>query len=131
MEFGFEFDWNCVKSGAPTITISPYGIVFNSTSISMLGEPEEILIGFDRKKLCIGIKPYEGEEGANPYAFARKNKNNNNWIRIGAKEFIRYISKLTGTDYEHVSKKYNANFDEEKRILYVELIKEQGNKSED
>ena len=52
----FNFDWNCVAAGAPYITISELALGFNLPSISLLGNPEEVVVGFDEKTMTIGVK---------------------------------------------------------------------------
>ena len=58
----FNFNWNCVASGAPYITISELGLGFNKPSISLLGNPEEVVVGFDDHTMTIGVKQYDGNK---------------------------------------------------------------------
>ena len=115
---GFSFNWSAVSGGAPFCTLSTLGIAFNSVSISKLGNPEKIIVGFDEEQLVIGIKAYEGEEDVKPYEFASRVKNG--WVRIGCKDFIKYLQKLSGLDFKS-SKKYVAHFDKEQKILVVHV----------
>ena len=63
----FNFDWNCVAAGAPYITISELALGFNLPSISLLGNPEEVVVGFDEKTMTIGVKQYDGTENVKSY----------------------------------------------------------------
>lgn len=115
----YNFNWSAVSGGAPYITISSLGIAFNNVSIDKLNSPEKILVGFDEENCVIGIKAYNGEQGLKPYEFASRVKNG--WIRIGCKDFIKYLQSITGIDFT-TSKKYVAQYDSETRILTVEVL---------
>ena len=115
----YNFNWSAVTGGAPYITISSLGIAFNSVSIEKLQMPKKIIIGFDEDNCAIGIKAYENEHSIKPFEFASRIKNN--WIRIGCKDFIKYLQSITDLNFT-VSKKYVAKFDSEEKVLTVELL---------
>lgn len=100
----YNFDWDYIKSGSPYVTISSFGIAFNSLSIKQLGSPNYVIIGFDEEKLAIGIKGISTkEENKASYEFiARKNKDG--WIRIGCKEFIQRLETLTNYDFSNATR---------------------------
>ncbi len=116
----FNFDWNCVSSGAPYITISDYALGFNTPSISLLGNPEEVIVGFDAQNMVIGVKKYDGKKNAKSYKFYSRVKNG--WVRIGCKDFVKYLSSLTGMVFKP-AKRYVAQYDPETQILYISLVK--------
>ena len=93
----FNFDWNYVAAGAPYITISELALGFNTPSVSLLGNPEEVVVGFDEQTLTIGVKKYDGNENVKAYKFYSRMKNG--WVRIGCKDFIKYLSTLTGLQF--------------------------------
>lgn len=93
----FNFDWNYVAAGAPYITISEVAIGFNAPSISMLGNPEEVIIGFDDLTMNIGVKKYDGNKNVKSYKFYSRMKNG--WVRIGCKGFIKYLYSLTVLEF--------------------------------
>ena len=115
----FNCDWNCVAAGAPYNTISELALVFNLPSISLLGNPEEVVIGFDEKTMTIGVKQYDGTENAKPYKFYSRMKNG--WVRIGCKDFVKYLSTLTGLKFSPAIR-YVAKFDTEDKILYISVL---------
>lgn len=115
----FNFNWNCVASGAPYITISELGLGFNKPSISLLGNPEEVVVGFDDHTMTIGVKQYDGNKEIKPYKFYGREKQG--WIRIGCKDFIKYLSSLTGLSFNPAIR-YVAKFDTEEKILYVSVL---------
>jgi hypothetical protein len=115
---GYNFNWIAVSGGAPYVTLSSFGIAFNSVSIEKLNTPEKILVGFDEDKFVIGVKAFNGELGLKPYEFSSRIKNG--WIRIGCKDFIKYLQSLTGIDFS-TSKKYTAKYDTEGKVLLVEI----------
>ena len=115
----FNFDWNYVAAGAPYITISELALGFNAPSISLLGNPEEVIIGFDDQTMTIGVKKYDGNENVKSYKFSSRMKNG--WVRIGCKEFIKYLSSLTGLEFSPAIR-YIAKYDEQEEILYISVL---------
>lgn len=127
----FNFDWNYVAAGAPYITISELAIGFNTPAISLLGNPEEVVLGFDDENMTIGVKQYDGNENVKSYKFYSRIKNG--WIRIGCKDFVKYLSSLTGLQFSPAIR-YVAKFDAEEKILYISVLdalKSQKNGEED
>ena len=114
----FNFDWNYVSAGAPYVTISELGIAFNTPAISLLKNPEDVVVGFDEEKLAIGVMDAEGMVDVKPYKFY--SRLNHGWIRIGCKDFVKYLSTITGISFSP-AKKYVARLDKEKKILYITL----------
>jgi hypothetical protein len=51
------------------------------------------------------------------YEFARRIKND--WIRVGAKDFMKYLAKASGIDFVSKSKQFIAEFDPETKTLIV------------
>jgi len=114
----YNFNWNAVSGGAPYVTFSSLGIAFNSVSITKLGNPEKVIVGFDEDNLAVAVKPYEGESDIKAYEFAARVKNG--WIRIGCKDFIRYLSSISGISFEK-AKKYVAIYNSAENCLIVDL----------
>lgn len=112
----FNFNWNAVSGGAPYVTISTISIAFNSVSIDKLGDPRKVIVGFDEERCAIGVKAYSNEPNIKPYDFANRVKNG--WVRIGCRDFIKYLSALTGIEFSP-AKKYVARYDIKKQVLFV------------
>ena len=112
----YNFNWSAVSGGAPYVTISSIAIAFNSVSIEKLGNPEQVIVGFDEEKCVIGVKAHTDETNIKAYDFAKKAKNG--WIRLGCKDFIKYLESLTKTSFSP-SKKFVAEFDDKEKILLV------------
>lgn len=117
----FNFDWNYVSSGAPYVTVSDLGLAFNSSAISLLKNPEDVVIGFDEANLTIGIKDAKDMTDVKSYKFF--SRVNNGWVRIGCKDFIKYLSSLSGIKFSP-AKKYIAKMDSEQQVLYVTINSE-------
>ena len=45
----------------------------------------------------------------------------NGWVRIGCKDFVKYLSTLTGLKFNPAIR-YVAKFDTEDRILYISVL---------
>ena len=121
-----NFDWNYISSGSPYVRISSFGISFNSFAISLLGNPDKVILGFDPDKLAIGIKKYAGEENVKTYEFYDRMKNG--WIRIGCKDFVKYLGVLAEIDFKN-SVRYIPTYDSETGVLYI-FVKEDRIKKE-
>jgi len=121
----FNFNFRVTKSGAPYVTLSSFGIAFNDLSQEKLKRPEEIIIGFDEDKHAIGIKAYSGEKDVPTFTFASKVRHN--WVRIGCKDFMRYVASLVkdqGIDFLTRGKSFIADFDDDTQTLIIVLDKE-------
>ena len=94
----YNFNFSFLKNGNPVVTLSSFGIAFNKGAIEALGTPEEIVIGFDQKACAIGVRRKGEDETSPSYEFARRIKND--WIRVGAKDFMKYLAKASGIEKE-------------------------------
>lgn len=112
----YNFDWKFIQAGAPLVTLTDFGIAFNSLAISLLGSPEQVVIGFDSENNVIGVKVYNGEVDVKSYDFISKSRNN--WIRIGCKEFTNYIKNKLDLEFPH---KCTAEYDNGNQILIVKV----------
>jgi len=119
----FNFDWNYVSAGAPYVTVSELGLAFNEPAISMLKNPEDVVIGFDEANLTIGVKEAGNMENVKSYKFY--NRINNGWVRIGCKDFVKYLSAISGVKFSP-AKKFIARMDQEQQILYITINNEEG-----
>ena len=118
---GFNFNWSAVSGGAPYVTLTSLGISLNSFSIAKLGTPQKVIVGFDEERCVIGIKAYADEPDIKPYDFSEKVKNGS--IRLGCRDFIKYLSGLTGIDFTK-AKRYVASFDAGDGVLAVHVKEE-------
>lgn len=113
----FNFNYEFVSSGAPIVTLSALGIAFNPLSRSLLGYPDAINIGFDEEKLVIGIKVHKSDSKIKFYDFEKREKNG--WVRIGCRDFSRYLSNISGINFLEKAKQFIASYDKEKEMLIV------------
>lgn len=115
----FNFDWNLVSAGAPYITISDLGIGINLPAAALLGNPDTVIVGFDEQKMALGIKKPDGIQNAKTYKFCSRLKNG--WIRIGCKDFIKYLSMLSGLKFNPAIR-FIAHYDEAEDLLYISIL---------
>ena len=118
----FNFDWNYVSAGAPYVTVSELGLAFNVPAITILKKPEDVVIGFDEANLTIGVKSAENMENVKSYKFC--SRINNGWVRIGCKDFVKYLSAISGIMFSP-AKKFIAKMDQEQQILYITINSEE------
>lgn len=112
----YSFDFNFVKSGAPIVTISTLGLAFNRLSRSLLGFPEKINIGYDENAHAIGVRAHENNSEVTNYEFESREKND--WIRIGCKDFVKYLSSTTNIDFSK-SKQFISEYDPDTKTLII------------
>lgn len=112
----FNFDWNYVSAGAPYVTVSELGLAFNTPSISLLGNPEDVVVGFDESQMVIGVKDAKSMTDVKSYKFYSRIRTG--WVRIGCKDFVKYLSAISGIQFSP-AKKFVARYDKEKQILYI------------
>lgn len=115
MEFNFNFSY--LKNGAPVITLSSFGISFNKGAVDLLGSPEQIIIGYDDKNRVIGIRARGNDTESPYYDFASRVKND--WVRIGARDFTKYLAKISNIDFISKAKQFIPEFDEMTNTLIV------------
>ncbi len=113
----YNFDFSFLKNGNPIVTMSAFGIAFNKGAIEALGCPDEIVIGYDQHAHAIGVRAKEPGSSAPSFSFGSRVKND--WIRIGAKDFSKYLSKVSGIDFLEKATQFTAEFDEESKTLIV------------
>lgn len=118
----YNFDFTFVKSGAPVVTLSAIGIAFNAGARSMLGYPEQVEIGYDEKAKAIGVRVHKKGSTAPAYEFEGREKDN--WVRIGAKDFCRYMVQRSGIDFISKAKQFIPTFDEANKTLIVIVDKD-------
>ncbi|MBP5491641.1 MAG: hypothetical protein J6Y08_02230 [Clostridiales bacterium] len=119
----YNFDWDIVSEGAPYVTISSLGLAFNMASVKKLDTPEYVMLGFDCNQMVIGVKPVTGVDETEKNVYQFKGRVKNNWVRIGCKDFVKYLEKLSGEDYTK-SKRYMADFDSDNDLLIVKVSEE-------
>lgn len=112
----YNFDFTYLKNGSPIVTLSSFGIAFNKGAIESLGTPEQVIIGYDQEAHAIGVRAKE-DSSAPSYDFASRIKND--WIRIGAKDFMKHLARTSGIDFLEKSKQFVADFDSETQTLVI------------
>ena len=118
----YSFVWSTPSSRAPIVSVASYGITFNSSVIELMKRPEGVMIGFDENNKVVGIKPLCDNEEAISKGFLFASKERKGYVRIGNKDFIKYVSKKTGKDFS-TAVRYIGDWDENEQILIVDLNK--------
>lgn len=113
----FNFDFNFIKSGAPIVTISGFGLAFNKISRNLLGFPRKINIGFDENAHAIGVRAHNDDPKIDSYEFESRVKDG--WVRIGCKDFTKYLSSITNIDFSSKARQFISEYDAESQTLIV------------
>ena len=116
MEFSFDFSY--LKNGAPIVTLSSLGIAFNKGAITLLGSPNEVVVGYDEKMHAIGVRAAAAEDESTP-RFGFANRVRNDWVRIGAKDFVRHLAMVSGIDFITKAKQFIPQYDGPTNTLII------------
>lgn len=125
MENNNSIIWSSPKHGAPIVRVTEYGIIFNGATISLLNEPKGIKMGYNIENQSLIVKPVKNideTKDQNIYEFADRNREGSS-IRIGNKNFIKYISSQLGRDLTDEINKFPASWNEDDNCLKVDLNK--------
>ena len=114
---GYSFNFSFLKNGTPTVTLSSLGIAFNRGAVDMLGAPTQIIVGYDEKNRVIGIRARENDMTSPYFDFAPRVKND--WVRIGAKDFAKYLAKVTQIDFLTKAKQFIPEYDADTNTLLI------------
>ncbi len=114
----FSFDFSYLKNGAPVVTLSSLGIAFNKGAVTMLGSPNEVVVGYDEKKHAIGVRDAAGTDDSIP-RFGFANRVRNDWVRIGAKDFVRHLSMVSKIDFITKAKQFIPQYDSSTNTLVI------------
>lgn len=126
----YNFDWNIVSEGAPYVTISKLGIAFNMASIKRLKSPDSVMLGFDSENMAIGVISADSATDTDINTYPFKERIKNNWVRIGCKDFVKYLEKLSGLSFSKAVR-YIADYDSDKGLLIISINKKGDDDIED
>ncbi|HYF82399.1 MAG TPA: hypothetical protein VEB00_05150 [Clostridia bacterium] len=116
----YSFLWSTPNARAPIITIAPYGITFNSATVELLGKPKRLMIGYDEKSKVVGMKPINDDANSKSFEFIKKERNG--YVRIGNKDFIKYLINKKEIDFKiRNTYKYIADWDSDDELLIIDL----------
>lgn len=106
-----------------SIGVSDVGIAFRNMTIKALGYPEKVNIGINKENGIIGVKAArEPDKFIKSYAFCN-NKRRKSWLKTVSRPIVREIEKITGITYDYKSVCYAAYYDNEEKMLIVNLKK--------
>lgn len=118
----FEFDFFDPRVGPLVVSVAEYGLTFSKAAIEVMGRPEYIKLGFDKKNLVVGVKPAD-EQDEKRISFIEKEKNG--YVRLNNKEFIRFLMRYFSRDGQQKiggkATRYLTYWDEDNSVLVVDL----------
>jgi len=121
--------WFSPNKNTSIVTIAHYGITFNYGAVEHLKKYKKILLGCDAENKILVFKPIKSEIEQG-YEMFKKNQKTKN-IRIGCKEFAKYIDSKFQLDLENQSIKFYIDIDEESEQMIVDLTKPIQSKKEE
>lgn len=117
-KYGLNF--NIDKSGIAKISVSSAGIAFSRESIELLGKPERVNIGINKKMGYLGVCKAVEDPSIKSYPFVTNDKKVS-WLRINSKPLIKVIQQITKIEYGTKAISYVATYDEDESMLIVNL----------
>ena len=117
----YSFNFNIDTSGMIKVSIMRLGLIFNAETISALGNPAKVNIGLDAKNKVLGIQASVGDSNIKEYDFAKTG--GEKWIRVNSKQLVIAIQAVTKFEYTNTAKAYPARFDNDLKMLIVDLSK--------
>ena len=115
----YSFNFNIDTTGMIRVSIMRLGLVFNAETIKVLGSPSKINIGLDTKNKVLGIKASDHNPQIKEYDFVKNG--DEKWIRVNSKQLVQAIEDITKIKFENTAKPFTAKYDEELKMLIVEL----------
>ena len=110
LEIGYRFEWFNKVSGAPRISIFPYGITLNQAAIDSLGKSKCVVFGIDTLAGKLAIKPAD-KTGFNVLYIKST-------ARVNSRSFIRH---LVAKGFAVPTEKVVAEWDDDLGSLVIEL----------
>ncbi|MGQ9498640.1 MAG: hypothetical protein ACUVRC_09040 [Desulfotomaculales bacterium] len=126
-----SIEWFDPNIGAPSVSIAGYGLTFNRAAIQALGRPKQVMLGFDRVKNAVVVKPLHKpteSELEKSFPFAARERNGS--VRIASKEFIRFLTRYYPSIDLKKATRYLAKWDENEEVLIVDLTVHPGGSTE-
>lgn len=120
MESTYNFDFNIDKSGIAKISVSSAGIAFSKESIELLGSPERVNIGIDKKQGVLAVRKAIDSVSTKSYPFVNAEKKAV-WLRINSKPLLEEIENITKSKFTTKSVAYGAEYDDVQGYLIVKL----------
>ena len=119
MGMNFDFDFTFIKNGTPIVTLNSLGISFNRGAVDMIGAPQYVQVGYDAANHAIGVRPSDGIDSENAHAYLFAPRVRNNWVRIGAKDFMSYLYSVTKIDFISQARQFTPEYDEDTNTLII------------
>jgi hypothetical protein len=108
------------RKAAIIVSVANYGLTFSQAAVEILGQPNHIILGFDKKNLAIVVKPVDESE-TRKIPFIEKKKNG--CVRINSKEFVRSLTKYFPEDRKFTSRaiRYLSYWRRDIGVLVIDL----------
>lgn len=120
-----NFEWSTNDIAKKTVTIYSTNLTLNKAACRHFEDVNYVLLGLDRKKDLLGIRPvkkHEINENIYPEDQLHRISIGKSYGRISNKNFIRELSELYNLDLSNNKcYKYDAKFDTIHQILLVDL----------
>ncbi len=125
-----NFIWASKKPLDEIATIYEANITLNKSATGYFENAYVVLLGLDRDKKLIAIKPITKEEISMGYIPKEQQHNitvKSSYSRICNKLFVKEVSDLVGLKFieHHQSYKFNASWNKEENVLVIDLNKKE------
>jgi len=123
-----NFIWASKKPLDELATLYEANITLNKSATSYFENAYNVLLGLDKEKKMIAVKPVTKEEISLGYIPEEQRHNitvKSSYSRICNKLFLKEVSQLTGLQFleHHQSYKFKAYWDKKEEALIIDLNK--------
>ena len=125
-----NFVWSSIKPLDEIATLYEANITLNKSATGYFEHAYVVLLGLDRDKKLIAIKPITKEEISLGYIPKEQQHNitvKSSYSRICNKLFLKEVSNLMGLEYKdhHQAYKFKASWNKEEKALIIDLNKKE------
>lgn len=116
-----SFEWYNPQAKLPTVSIAEYGITIPKHTLKLMGDPEYVMLGYDKENKELAVKTCdENEIYGIKIKRVKLKKDDLVYTRINVKDFIKMINDYY---FGKEAKRYIAIWDDENKILTANLSK--------
>jgi hypothetical protein len=122
-----EITWFNERPKDLVVTLAAGNITLNKPATTFFENAYSVMLGFDKDKSIIVIKPLNKEESMRhdiPDKSKYKITVRSSYSRVTNKAFMDIISEMMGLNFENEVHKFKANWESKNHILIVDLKEE-------
>ncbi|MGE5553229.1 MAG: hypothetical protein ACM3XZ_04820 [Betaproteobacteria bacterium] len=113
-----EIEWFDPSLGAPIVSVAGYGLTFNKAAVEILRGAPKVMLGFDRQRQRIVVKPVPEDEEKG-FCFTPRQ----GYVRIASRDFVRFVARYCSCIRPDVTTRFLAVWNDESSLMEIDLTK--------